>query len=300
MHGVVGRRPSPRLRIGHRSRQLRRPRPGRPDRAGRLERRLVPSGSVPAHDAEPPRARRQARRHRSTPDRHRRGRRPLSARRAGHGHALFCGLLVHLSTIRRFRPDLCRYAYQWLRRGARACEGNRTGYRCDRRCMRPREKDVARFFDLFTATGNTVTCFSQGVNQSAQGTDKVNAIINCHLATGRIGKPGHGAFLAHRTAECDGRPRGRRPRQPARRAYGILAGGGRSRAPLLERTAHGRARRPQGRANVRSDRTGKNQSALGDGNQSGGIVAARRGDARSAQETRALCGLRERAARTTP
>src|SRR4029077_5192172 len=40
----------------------------------------------------------------------------------------------------------------------------------------------------------TVTCYSQGVNQSAQGTDKVNAIINCHLATGRIGKPGTGPF----------------------------------------------------------------------------------------------------------
>jgi assimilatory nitrate reductase catalytic subunit len=32
------------------------------------------------------------------------------------------------------------------------------------------------------------------VNQSAQGTDKVNAIINCHLATGRIAKPGMGPF----------------------------------------------------------------------------------------------------------
>ncbi|MCE3519462.1 molybdopterin-dependent oxidoreductase, partial [Escherichia coli] len=26
------------------------------------------------------------------------------------------------------------------------------------------------------------------------GTDKVNAIINCHLATGRIGRPGMGPF----------------------------------------------------------------------------------------------------------
>jgi assimilatory nitrate reductase catalytic subunit len=32
------------------------------------------------------------------------------------------------------------------------------------------------------------------VNQSASGTDKVNAIINCHLATGRIGRPGTGPF----------------------------------------------------------------------------------------------------------
>ncbi|MBS0252187.1 MAG: molybdopterin-dependent oxidoreductase [Proteobacteria bacterium] len=50
------------------------------------------------------------------------------------------------------------------------------------------------FFDLFARTEKTVTVFSQGVNQSYCGTDKVNAIINCHLATGRIGKAGTGPF----------------------------------------------------------------------------------------------------------
>src|SRR5262249_12107702 len=54
--------------------------------------------------------------------------------------------------------------------------------------------DVTRFFDLFRATQKVVTAFSQGVNQSAQGTDKVNAIINCHLVTGRIGRAGMGPF----------------------------------------------------------------------------------------------------------
>jgi assimilatory nitrate reductase catalytic subunit len=54
--------------------------------------------------------------------------------------------------------------------------------------------DVRAFFGWFRATPRTVTCYSQGVNQSAQGTDKVNAIINCHLATGRIGRPGMGPF----------------------------------------------------------------------------------------------------------
>jgi assimilatory nitrate reductase catalytic subunit len=54
--------------------------------------------------------------------------------------------------------------------------------------------DVQRFFNMFRATPRVVTCFSQGVNQSAQGTDKVNAIVNCHLATGRIGKTGMGPF----------------------------------------------------------------------------------------------------------
>src|SRR6476646_1508289 len=54
------------------------------------------------------------------------------------------------------------------------------------------EADVAEFFQMFRNTPRVVTMYSQGVNQSAQGTDKVNAIINCHLATGRIGKPGSG------------------------------------------------------------------------------------------------------------
>ncbi len=56
------------------------------------------------------------------------------------------------------------------------------------------EDELVRFYSLFAATANTVTVYSQGVNQSSSGTDKVNAIINCHLATGRIGKPGAGPF----------------------------------------------------------------------------------------------------------
>jgi len=52
--------------------------------------------------------------------------------------------------------------------------------------------DLARFYDWFATTERTVTLYSQGVNQSSAGTDKVNAIINCHLATGRIARPGMG------------------------------------------------------------------------------------------------------------
>jgi assimilatory nitrate reductase catalytic subunit len=54
--------------------------------------------------------------------------------------------------------------------------------------------DVSRFFNLFSSTQKVVTVYSQGVNQSASGTDKVNAIVNCHLATGRIGRAGMGPF----------------------------------------------------------------------------------------------------------
>jgi assimilatory nitrate reductase catalytic subunit len=56
------------------------------------------------------------------------------------------------------------------------------------------EADVASFFQMFANTPRVVTLDSQGVNQSAQGTDKVNAIVNCHLATGRIGKKGASPF----------------------------------------------------------------------------------------------------------
>lgn len=53
---------------------------------------------------------------------------------------------------------------------------------------------VEIFYALFARTERVLTVFSQGVNQSSAGTDKVNAIINCHLATGRIGRPGMGPF----------------------------------------------------------------------------------------------------------
>ena len=53
---------------------------------------------------------------------------------------------------------------------------------------------VEQFYRLFAGTERVVTVYSQGVNQSSVGTDKVNAIINCHLATGRIGRPGMGPF----------------------------------------------------------------------------------------------------------
>ncbi|HWW65848.1 MAG TPA: molybdopterin-dependent oxidoreductase [Sphingomonadaceae bacterium] len=54
--------------------------------------------------------------------------------------------------------------------------------------------DLKRFYNLFAASPRTVTLFSQGINQSVAGTDQVNAIINVHLATGRIGKPGATPF----------------------------------------------------------------------------------------------------------
>src|SRR5439155_23504078 len=50
--------------------------------------------------------------------------------------------------------------------------------------------DLERFFRWFAETPKTVSLFSMGANQSAQGVAKGSAIINAHLATGRIGQPG--------------------------------------------------------------------------------------------------------------
>ena len=56
------------------------------------------------------------------------------------------------------------------------------------------EAQLRAFCKLWIGHKKVVTIFSQGVNQSSAGTDKVNAILNCHIATGRIGKPGMGPF----------------------------------------------------------------------------------------------------------
>jgi assimilatory nitrate reductase catalytic subunit len=56
------------------------------------------------------------------------------------------------------------------------------------------EAAISDFFRLFLRTERTISIFSQGINQSSSGVDKSNALINLHLATGRIGKPGMGPF----------------------------------------------------------------------------------------------------------
>ena len=56
------------------------------------------------------------------------------------------------------------------------------------------QDDLQLFYDWFGSHKKVVSLYSQGINQSSSGTDKVNAIINCHLATGSIGKPGCGPF----------------------------------------------------------------------------------------------------------
>ena len=56
------------------------------------------------------------------------------------------------------------------------------------------ETEVQTFYRWFGENEKAVTLFCQGINQSNQGTDKGNSIINVHLLTGRVGKPGASPF----------------------------------------------------------------------------------------------------------
>jgi len=53
---------------------------------------------------------------------------------------------------------------------------------------------IEQFFNWFATKPRAITFFSMGINQSTSGVDKGNAIINCHLASGKIGKEGNGPF----------------------------------------------------------------------------------------------------------
>ncbi|MGJ8679283.1 nitrate reductase [Paraglaciecola sp.] len=56
------------------------------------------------------------------------------------------------------------------------------------------KEQVEDFYSLFSKTEKVVTAYCMGVNQSTSGTDKANSIINCHLASGKLGKAGAGPF----------------------------------------------------------------------------------------------------------
>ncbi len=56
------------------------------------------------------------------------------------------------------------------------------------------QRDLTRAGRILADHERLISFWTMGVNQSAQGTFTSNAIINLHLATGRIGKPGAGPF----------------------------------------------------------------------------------------------------------
>src|SRR5262252_4429116 len=112
----------------------------------------------------------------------------------GGDTALFCGLLVHLAEAHALDYRYIDAHTSGFENALARARSIAPDIGATARATGLASADVARFFQLFCASERVVTCYSQGVNQSAQGTDKVNAIINCHLATGRIGRTGIGPF----------------------------------------------------------------------------------------------------------
>jgi assimilatory nitrate reductase catalytic subunit len=114
--------------------------------------------------------------------------------RAGTDVWLFNGLLAYLeqhgivdtSFVERHTAD--------AKRALLVAENTAGDLKSVAKTCRIDEHVLTEFYRLFARTERAVTIFSQGVNQSSSGTDKVNSIINCHLLTGRIGKPGIGPF----------------------------------------------------------------------------------------------------------
>src|SRR5262245_28643770 len=112
----------------------------------------------------------------------------------GMDTALFCGLLVHLADNSVLDETYIALHTDGFAAALAAARAIAPDVAATARATGLSPADIAQFFALFAGTVGVVTAFSQGVNQSAQGSDKVNAIINCHLATGRIGRPGMGPF----------------------------------------------------------------------------------------------------------
>jgi assimilatory nitrate reductase catalytic subunit len=112
----------------------------------------------------------------------------------GTDTALFSGLLVHLADTGALDRDYIERHTSGFDDALARARGIAGGIGATALATGLSEPDVAGFFRMFGDTPRVVTLYSQGVNQSAQGTDKVNAIINCHLATGRIGRPGASPF----------------------------------------------------------------------------------------------------------
>ena len=114
--------------------------------------------------------------------------------RVGTDVALFNGLLAHLADSGALQADFLERNTDGFAEALDAARWDAGDVTTTARLCDLEPDAVAAFFAEFAATEKVVTVYSQGVNQSSQGTDKVNAIINCHLATGRIGRPGMGPF----------------------------------------------------------------------------------------------------------
>lgn len=107
---------------------------------------------------------------------------------------LFNGLLSYLASQNKLNRDyIARYTEGFSAALAHA-QHSAPNIKMVASICQVDEADVETFYRWFTDTDKALTFFSQGINQSSTGVDKCNAIINCHLASGKIGYSGAGPF----------------------------------------------------------------------------------------------------------
>ncbi|KGH50122.1 nitrate reductase [Acinetobacter idrijaensis] len=111
----------------------------------------------------------------------------------GQDVALFNGLLQYLQQNGYTDLDFVTQHTQGLEQALASSSTESSIESVARRTGIAIEKLIL-FFQKFAQTEKIMSLFSMGVNQSSQGVDKANSIINCHLLTGKIGKPGSAPF----------------------------------------------------------------------------------------------------------
>ncbi|MFW1689531.1 molybdopterin-dependent oxidoreductase [Acinetobacter ursingii] len=111
----------------------------------------------------------------------------------GQDVALFNGLFQHLYQNNHVDHKFVEKHAEGLEALLAASESEQDIHELVKRTGISAEK-LQLFFDKFAQTEKVMTLFSMGVNQSSQGVNKANSIINCHLLTGKIGKLGAAPF----------------------------------------------------------------------------------------------------------
>ncbi|HYP71604.1 MAG TPA: molybdopterin-dependent oxidoreductase, partial [Variovorax sp.] len=105
---------------------------------------------------------------------------------------LFHGML-HLMLLQGWtRPDYIEVhtsGFDALKSVVRDCTPDKVAQVCG-----ISKQDLLEAARLFATSAATLSLYCQGLNQSSSGTAKNTALINLHLATAQIGKPGAGPF----------------------------------------------------------------------------------------------------------
>ena len=224
VHGLVGGGASPRVRRRHRAAVLRRPGAGRPRGAGRLQCGLVPSGAVPAHPggAQPSAACASSTSIRAA---RRPARAPICICRSGPAPMLSSGTAccagwssaVHSTgTSSASTPKASR---QRSMRRARECRPRAGAWRATPASP---AGDVETFYRWWTETRARRQLLLAGrepVGAGHRQGQRHHQLPPRHRAHRQAGL---GAAVAHRPAQRHGRARGRRARQHAGRAHGLL------------------------------------------------------------------------------